>query len=117
MCNKGDADTPDCCARRVSCELNKDGNADAFSASTHPLEAKKFMFAKYASTGKKGLKPLQLSLDDICKAYFNAIPERAMYMKLPKEMGLSPDLVARQVRCVYGLATLGNYGRTPTQRR
>ena len=39
MCNKGDADTPDCRARLVSCELNKDGNVDAFSASKPPLEA------------------------------------------------------------------------------
>ena len=100
MCNKGDADTPDCRARPVSCELNKDGKVDAFSASTPPLEAKKLLFAKYASTRKKGSKPLRLSFVDICKAYFNAIPERAIYMKLPKEMGLSPDLVARQVRCV-----------------
>ena len=30
-----------------------------------------------------------------------------MHMKLPKEMGLSPDLVARQVRCVYGTRDAG----------
>ena len=53
MCNKGDADTPDCHAILVSCELHKDGNFDAISASTPPLEAKKFLFAKYASTRKK----------------------------------------------------------------
>ena len=56
---------------------------------------------------KKGSKPLRLSFVDIRKAYFNAIPERAIYMKLPKEMGLSPDLVARQVRCVYGTCDAG----------
>ena len=28
-------------------------------------------------------------------------------MKLPKEMGLSPDLAARQVRCVYGTRGAG----------
>ena len=50
MYKKGNADTPDCRVRLVSCELNKDGNADAFSASTPPLEAKKCVFAKYAST-------------------------------------------------------------------
>ena len=92
MSNKEDADTPDCRARLVSCELNKDGKVDAFSASSPPLEAKKLLFAKYASTRKKGSKPLRLSFVDIRKAYFNAIPERAIYMKLPKEMGLSPDL-------------------------
>ena len=30
-----------------------------------------------------------------------------MYMKLPKEMELSPDLVARQVRCVCGTRDAG----------
>ena len=34
MCNKGDADTPDCRARLASGELNCDGKVDAFSAST-----------------------------------------------------------------------------------
>ena len=29
MCNKGDADTPDCRARLVSCELNTHGQVDA----------------------------------------------------------------------------------------
>ena len=106
-CNKGDADTPDCRARLVSCELNKDGNADAFSASTSPLEAKTLLFAKYASTRNIGLKPLRLSFVDIRKTYPNAIPEQAIYMKLPKEMGLSQDLVARQVRCVYGIRGAG----------
>ena len=53
VCNNGDADTTDCRARLVSCELNEDGEVDAFSASTPPLEAKKLLFAKYASTRKK----------------------------------------------------------------
>ena len=107
MCNKGDADTPDCRARLVSCELNKDGKVYAFSASTPSLEAKTLLFAKCASTRKRSSKPLRLSFVDIRKAYFNAIPERAIDMKLPKEMGLSPDLVARQVRCVYGTRDAG----------
>ena len=46
---------------------------------------------------------MRLSLVDIYKNCFNAIPERAMYIKLPKEMGLNPDHVARQARCVYGI--------------
>lgn len=33
LCNKEDADSPDVRARLVSCELNKDGRNDAFSAS------------------------------------------------------------------------------------
>ena len=41
------------------------------------------------------------------KAYVNAIPERAIYMKLPQELGLGSDLVARQIRCVYGTRDAG----------
>ena len=51
--NNGDADTPDCRARLVSCELNHDGKVDAFSASTPPLEANELEFGKYASARKR----------------------------------------------------------------
>ena len=44
---------------------------------------------------------------DIRKAYFNAMPERAIYMRLPREMGLPSNVVARQVRCVYGTRDAG----------
>ena len=37
----------------------------------------------------------------------NAIPERAIHVKLPKELGEGSDLVARQVRCVYGTRDAG----------
>ena len=30
------------------------------------------------------------------------MPERAIYMRLPSEMGLPSNVVARQVRCFYG---------------
>ena len=40
VCNKGDAETPGCRARLVTCEINRDGKADAFAASTPTLEAK-----------------------------------------------------------------------------
>ena len=109
LCNKGDAESPDVRARLVSCEFNKDGKNDAFAASTPPLEAKKILFSKYVSERNKhkNKDPLRISFVDIRKAYFNGIPERAIYMQLPRELGLSPDLVARQVRCVYGTRDAG----------
>ena len=106
MCNKGDAETSDCRARLVSCQINKDGKVDAFATSTPPLEAQKILFAKFASSRRKNNK-LRLLFVDLKKAYFNAIPERAIYMKLPKELGLGSDLVARQVRCVDGTRDAG----------
>ena len=107
FCNKGDADEPDERARLVSCEINREGRNDAFAASTPPLEAKKILFAKYATTRKMGKVPLRLSFVDIRKAYFNGIPERAIFMQVPKELGLPPGTVARQVRCVYGTRDAG----------
>lgn len=101
MCNKGDAETPDCRARLVSCEISKDGKVDASATSTPPRKATKLIFAKCASS-RRNTNRLRVSFVDIRKAYFNAIPEHAIYMKLPKELGLGSDLVARQVRCVYG---------------
>ena len=50
---------------------------------------------------------MRISFVDIRKAYFNAIPERAIFMKLPPEMGMDPEAVARQVRCVYGTMDAG----------
>lgn len=48
-----------------------------------------------------------MSFVDIRKAYFNGIPERAVFMHLPKEMGMPTGMVARQVRCVYGTRDAG----------
>lgn len=65
------------------------------------------LFTKFVSERKRNGKPLRLSFVDIRKTYFNAIPQRAIYMKLPPEIGLGPNVVARQVRCVYGTRDAG----------
>ena len=94
-------------ARLVSCEINKDGRHDAFSASTPPLEGKKILFSKFASERRRGNFNLRISFVDIKKAYFNGIPTRDIYMSVPKEMGLPPGTLAKQVRCVYGTRDAG----------
>ena len=65
------------------------------------------LFARYANERTRDGQPLRLSFVDVRKAYFNAIPQRAIFMRLPKEMGLPPNMVARQVRCVYGTRDAG----------
>lgn len=40
-------------------------------------------------------------------AYFNGIPSRLLYLRLPQEVGLSKDVVARLDRCVYGTRDAG----------
>ena len=98
LCSKGDADSPDVRARLVSCELNQGDRNDSCSASTPPLEGKTLLFSRYVSERYRFGKPLRINFVDIRKAYFNALPTRAIYMRLPKERGLPSDEVARQVR-------------------
>ena len=107
LCNKGDHLAPDVRARLVSCELNNGERNDMFSASTPLLEAKRLLFTRYVSERHRKNKPLRLSFVDIRKAYFNALPERAIYMRLLREMGLPSNMVARQIRCVYGTRNAG----------
>ena len=65
------------------------------------------LLARYVSKRHRDWQPIRLSFVDIRKAYFNALPERAIFMRVPKEMGLPPNTVARQVRCVYGTRDAG----------
>ena len=112
LCNKGDLDKPDMRARLVACEVNKGQKNADFFASTPPLESKKLLFSQFASEKSRAdtkgeSKPLRLSFIDIKKAYFNAIPTRAVFMRLPPELGLPKHYVARQTRCVYGTRDAG----------
>ena len=107
MCNKGDAAAPDVRARLVATEVHKDGKCDKFAASAPPLEGKKALFANFTCNRRQGKDALRVSFVDIRKAYFNAIPEREIFMKLPPEMGMVPNMVARQVQRVYGTRDAG----------
>ena len=51
--------------------------------------------------------PQSLSFVDVRKAYFNGNPKRNLFMSFPRELGLPPNLVGRQVRCVYGTRDAG----------
>ena len=107
MFNKGDAINPDMRARLVACEVNKEGKNDLFYASTPPLESKKILFSRFSSERHRNGQPLRLSFVDIRKAYVNGRPRQDAFMSLTKELGLAPNLVARQVRCVYGTRDAG----------
>ena len=107
MANKGDSSEPDVRARLVGCEVNKGGEKEsAFHASTPPLEAKKMLFSEFASRPRKS-KP-RISFVDIRKAYFNGKPTRNIFMMLPKELGLAPNMVGKLVRCAYGCRDAGH---------
>lgn len=109
LSNKGDANSPDVRARLVACEVNYGGTKEeSFYASTPPLEAKKLLFAKYADAPVVNGKPMRLGFVDAKKAYFNGIPKRNVFMRLPRELGLPPHMVGLQVRCVYGTRDAGS---------
>ena len=73
--------------------------------STHPHHhlSKRMLISEFATrrVARNG-KPLQLSFVDILKAYFNGIPTRNIFVRLPKEMGLGGNVVAKLDRCMYG---------------
>ena len=83
LANKGDSSNPDVRARLVSCELNNGENNNFFSASTPPLEGKMMLFSRYVSERRRKGKPLRISFVYIRKAYFNALPERAIFVRVP----------------------------------
>ena len=108
LCNKGDHQEPYVRARLVACGLNHKGTREeAFYASAPPLEAKNILFHEYASNPTKAGVPQRLSFVDVRKAYFNGKPKRNLFMYFPRELGLPPRLVGRQVRCVYGTRGAG----------
>ena len=102
LCNKGDAQTPDVRARLVACEVNHDNTHEAsYFASTPPLEAKRMLFAKFTDAPTKNVIRRRLSFVDVKKAYFNGIPQRNLFMSLPRELGLPGHWVGTQIKCVY----------------
>ena len=106
--NKGDADQPKCRGRYVAQEVNKGGEADAaFYAATPPLEAKRVLFSRFASERHHNKKPLKLHFLDVRKAYFNGIPRRSMYLRLPSELGLHKNTLGELRRCIYGTRDAG----------
>ena len=109
LANKGDATSPDVRARLVACEVNHGGGKEEdYYASTPPLEALKLLFAKYADSPAVGGEPMRIGFVDAKKAYFNGIPKRNVFMRLPREMGLPAHIVGLQVRCVYGTRDAGS---------
>ena len=107
-CNKGDLSDPDVRCRLVAQEFNHgDGPTDAFYAATPPREAKRMLFGQWAKERKRHGKHLKLSFVDIRKAYFNGKPKRSLYVRLPPELGLPKDVVAKLERCMYGTRDAG----------
>ena len=106
LCNKEDEASPDVRAKLAACEIARDKRSQ-FYASTPPLEAKKFLFSRYARERTRNNEPLQLSFVDVKKAYFNGTQSRNIYMTPPKELGLPKSLLAKQMKCVYGTRDAG----------
>ena len=95
LCNKGNEASPDVRARLVACEIARNKQSQ-FYASTPPLEAKKFLFSRYARKRTRNSEPLQPSFVDVKKAHFNGTPSRNVYMAPPEEFGLpKPNLQNR----------------------
>ena len=105
-CNKNDAADPDVRARLVAQEVAH-SHDESFYAATPPLESKRMLFSQWATEGRRGGKLLKISFIDVRKAYFNGIPTRNLYVRLPTELGLPRDTVGKLVRCMYGTRDAG----------
>ena len=110
ICNKGDAEHPEIRARLVACEVNHyNDDSGMFYAATPPLEAKRMVLSEFATRRRTSRgEPLQLSFLDITKAYFNGVPNRPLSVRLPKELGLPPNVVGSLQRCMYGTRDAGS---------
>ena len=105
--NKGDEQQPKVRRRYVATEANHgDTNADVYAA-TPPRECKRLLFSQWAKRRKRDGPDLCLMFLDVAKAYFNAKPKRNLFLRLPKEMGLPPNLVGRLTKCAYGTRDAG----------
>ena len=85
LCNKGYHTNPECRARLVACEVDKNNpKEEALFTLTPPLEANKALFMKYACNSTKNGVPMRLSFMDIKKAYFHAKPRRNLFLNFPE---------------------------------
>ena len=84
--NKGDDENPNVRARLVAKEIKNDSRLDMFAA-TPPLEAKKFLISRAATSGWLGAKKghRKLIFIDIKRAYMYAPEMREIYVELPTQ--------------------------------
>ena len=105
--NKGDSESPDIRCRLVAQEVNNGGESPDFYAATPPLEAKRLLFSEWATERTRRGQKLKLSFVDIRKAYFNGVPTRNIYIRLPPELGLPRETLGKLARCMYGTRDAG----------
>ena len=106
-CNKNDINDPDVRCRLIAQEINLHHD-ESFYAATPPLHAKRLLFSEFASKGFPRNAPLQLSFEDVKKAYFYGLPERTLYVRFPAEMGMGKKMVGTSGRCMYGTRDAGS---------
>ena len=108
-CKKGDDEDPDVRTRAVVCETNCVSNIapddinSVFSA-TPPLEAIRAQCSLMMSLKPVDGEPIVMQFLDISKAYPHcSVLRDNVYVRLPKEFGISAGMCALLVMCLYGL--------------
>ena len=72
------------------------------------LEAKRVLMSQWASERTRGGRAFKLHFNDARKAYFNGAPSRNLYVRMPPEMGVGKNVVAKLTRCMYGCRDSGS---------
>ena len=80
---------------------------EAFYASTPPLEAKNILFQTYASNPTRPAYLRDCHLYTCARPISTVSRSAICFLTSPRELGLPPNLVGRQVRCVYGTRGAG----------
>ena len=65
------------------------------------------LLSRWAKERSRDGHPLQLQILDVRKAYFNATPQRNIYVRLPSELGLRRGVVGKLKTCMYGTRDAG----------
>ena len=99
--NKGDFENPDYWSRLVGKEF-KDGDHPDNFAATPPLEGLRAVISHAATT--RTAQRYKVMINDVARAYFNAVIDRELYIELPEEDRVEgEDMVGLLKLCLYGI--------------
>ena len=78
-----------------------------FMLQLHRSSVREPCFSSWSQERTRNGKALKVHFLDVRKAYFNGVPRRRIYVKLPKELGFGKTTVGLLEKCMYGTRDAG----------